>query len=176
MSIERKFFNIEIDGDRNLEVLVVSPGGVATTFLLNYLNGFVSVNDPHDGDGLKHLPGLPLMREGEGVKVLFISGDPNDVYASIKRRGWVEVQGAKLGSLMTVVLRGGFQKYMFIRSVKAQERRWRQCGVRDLLFIDYDEIWENVEKIGKFIGIDDEGFVKNFPPKRPRKSKSINKS
>jgi hypothetical protein len=68
--------------------LVISTGGAGTTFLMKHLARFVPLNDPFDGDRVKHLPRLPTGWL-QDRRILYIYGAPADVYRSIRRRGWV---------------------------------------------------------------------------------------
>ena len=149
----------------SMDVLVVSPGGVGTTFLIRHLSRFARTNLPTDADYLKHLPGPPPMPP----KTIFIRGDGESIYASIKRRGWVARQGAKLGSVGCVYSRGETQKAAFIAAVRAQEQRWRQSE-GEVLFVDYDDIWRRAEDIMTFAGITDPCFITEFPQRQMRLS------
>ena len=121
---------------RNVDLLVVSPGGVATTFMLEYLSRFARTNSPVDDDGLKHLPRPPR----NAPRTIFIYGDLNIAFASLKRRNFEDHQGAKLGSVRCVLERGESQKRTFIRVAEAQYDRWRDWH-GETLFIKYEEIW-----------------------------------
>ena len=153
---------------RNLpELLVCSPGGVATTALMRHLRQYKSINNPGDSDGLKHMPRPP----GDYVKILFVAGDPEAVFVSLKRRGWVQAQSSKLGSLAGVVLRGQAQKIAFKRAVKMQLRRFDvSTKKKEILIVSYDELWERLHEIAEFAGIDDDRFIKDFPPRVRRLS------
>ncbi len=172
-SIIRKIDRFKLDSNCGLDVLVVSPGGVATTFLINYIGIYKNVNNIDDNDGLKHLPRPPINLENINLKVIFITGEPDEVYASIKRRGWLKEQGAKLGSVMSVLLWGRPQKYFFKRAVIAQEKHWRKSNLKGLLILDYNQIWDSIETISQFMGVNTDDFVNNFPSKKPRKSRPL---
>lgn len=148
-----------------LDVLVVSPGGVGTTFLINHLARFAKTNDNADADYLKHLPAPPR----GAPRTIFIRGDEESIYASIKRRRWVGRQGAKLGSLLCVYLRGRAQKAAFIDAVRAQEARWRRSKT-NVLFVHYDDIWRRAEEIMIFAGVTDPRFLSEFPQRQSRLS------
>ena len=86
------YFNIN-----RFDVLVVSPGGVATTTLMEHISKFTKCNDPHDADGFKHLPSVTF-RKARKPKIIFITGCIDDIERSLTRRGWFYHHGALLGN------------------------------------------------------------------------------
>jgi len=48
----------DLDADTTPTTLVISPGGVASSFLIDYLSKFLTLNDIDDRDDIKHLPRL----------------------------------------------------------------------------------------------------------------------
>ena len=148
-----------------LDLLVVSPGGVATTSLIRHLNDYLRVNWSDDSDGLKHLPRPPA----QAPPTLFIHGDPALVRASLSRRGWIDFQAAKLGSPMTVLLHGAARDRAFEGAVARQRRRWEAAP--RVLMLGYDEIWDRSAEIADFAGITDPEFLRRFPPRKPRASR-----
>lgn len=169
LALRRRFLPVARPEQR-LRVLVVSPGGVATTTLIRHLRDFMPVNADDDADGLKHLPRPPGWLD-ERTKVLFVAGDAEVVRRSIGRRGWIAVQGAKLGSVLSVLLPSPLSDVAFERAVRSQARRWRRWGWgrrEQILFLDYDEIWSRVAEIARFLEIGDPGFSEEFPQRRRR--------
>src|SRR5262249_32515883 len=69
--------------EKSKKILIISPGGFATTPLLEYISRHVRTNCSYDTDGLKHLPFPPHWLEKTGQKVLFISGDVESIRRSI---------------------------------------------------------------------------------------------
>jgi len=103
-----------IPGD--LELIIVSPGGVGTTFLIRHLSKFRKTNCPYDSDGLKHRV-VPPKKLGElDVRVIFVDGQNEDIYYSLKRRCWLEMQSAKLGVLKVNFTRDPEEKTYIFRS------------------------------------------------------------
>lgn len=163
--------------DRWPNVLIVSPGGVATTMLIEHIGQFTVTNLPGDSDGLKHLPRPPRWAS-EIEKVIFVYGDRSEVYLSIKRRGWVGKQGAKLGSLLAATFPGAIARLAFITAVGKQIESWNHwCSLHPerRLFLTYDEIWQSCEKIGDFCGIEDKNFVETFPRRENRTISLLNR-
>jgi hypothetical protein len=154
---------------RGLEVLVVSPGGVGTTFLIEHIGRFRVTNNVHDNDGLKHLPTPPReLRYRPDLRVVFLTGDADQIYASLKRRGYIDQQGAKLGSALSVVLRGGLQRITLVRAIRRQYRRWTKRQDNKVLVLKYNDIWERIDDIANFIGVNAGEFRERFPVRRAR--------
>ena len=69
--IKKFFFSIinyfskpkKILNKNDLNLLVISPGGVATTTLIKYLKLYKKVNDENDSDGYKHLSKYPIIEK-----------------------------------------------------------------------------------------------------------------
>ena len=69
---------------QGLNCWVVSPGGVATTSLINYLNKFIKTNSAIDEDLLKHRIRPP--KHTKNIKVIFLKGSSEYVLNSLKNR------------------------------------------------------------------------------------------
>ena len=74
-----------ISKDKNLDLLIFSTGGVATTTLINYLKLYKNFNDENDKDGYKHLNKFPFISK-ENSKFLYINGNYEIFYNSFKSR------------------------------------------------------------------------------------------
>ncbi len=151
-------------------VLVISPGGVGTTFLMHHIRRFKSTNHFGDDDHLKHLPRPPRAFPGNAVAVLFVSGDAGEISKSLERRGYLDHHCCKLGCVAGLLAKGDAKHRHFARAVDAQKRSWSEAGLPHLLFVDYDEIWSRKEEIAAFLEIEDPAFVDEFPERKQRKS------
>lgn len=151
-------------------VLVVSPGGVGTTFLMRHINRFVASNDIDDQDHLKHLPRPPDGLRGKDVAVIFVTGDKKTITASLKRRGFLDYHCCKLGAVRALLAKGETKDRLFVKAVEEQERRWANNGPPRFFLLHHDKIWDNVDKLAEFLKIDDPRFVEEFPPRKARKS------
>jgi hypothetical protein len=162
--------------ERFPDVLVVSPGGVGTTFLMEHLARFADVNDPHDQDRLKHLPGPPPGLAGSRTRVIFVTGQPATIAGSLRRRGWLRQQSAKLGSVGGIVLTGAEAERAFLKAVAEQKRRWTQAGVEHLMMIEYEDIWDRVGDLANFLSISDPAFTAEFPARKERETRKLEPS
>jgi hypothetical protein len=162
--LDHLFYGVETP--RNL---VISTGGAGTTFLIKHLVQFVPVNDPFDGDRVKHLPHLP---EGwlENRRILYVYAAPADVFRSIRRRGWVKMHAGELGCLACQFTWGRLRQRLFERAVHKQIDAFHAYRSENVMLLAYDDIWSRVDEIAAFFGIEDERFKAEFPLRRPRKS------
>ncbi|MCB5200652.1 hypothetical protein LGQ03_15545 [Loktanella sp. TSTF-M6] len=154
---------------RRFDVLVCSPGGVGTTFVMKHLHQFVKTNAAHDQDGLKHPARPPLFLRGR-PRILFIHGDPDVALRSIIRRGFFPYQAAKLGLPACVVLGDTpLGQRFYLRGQARQLARFKRYR-GDVLCVAFDEIWDRLDDIARFAGVDPATFARDFPPRRARAS------
>lgn len=83
-----------------MKVLVVSPGGMGCTFLMERLGlaGFTT-NSPYDTDTLKHRPNPTdqCYTDFAPDRIIYVWNDPLLATLSLARRGWLSIQHHKLG-------------------------------------------------------------------------------
>ena len=161
-----------------LDVLVVSAGGVGTSFLMHFLKHYCWVNCPHDMDGLKHAP-VPPYALFPGLKAIYIVGDPIEATISLFRRGYQHAQARKLippsatelpepESLETLDRYAAFGQDCF--QFEAHYRRWRHRPTAyPILFIKYRSIWKHLDAIFEFLNLP-RHYQSNFPSPKPRHS------
>ena len=161
---------------RELETLVVSHGGVGTTFIMEFIEQFRTVNCPYDRDGLKHLPLQPLSRN-PNLKVLYVFGDPVEAAASLFRRGYQSTQSANLARINFVGPRKITSETTIAQyASKGQDDlhlnqhfdHWLENRLGySTLFIDYRSIWANLETLFDFLEIPSKN-IGSFPAQKPR--------
>jgi hypothetical protein len=156
-----------IRGLDQIDAAVISPGGVGTTMLIDHLGKYLRVNCADDGDHLKHVPRLPR-RIPDGLKVVFVHGDVDEIVASIERRGWVPRHGSKFGSVSSVILTGRMRRDALRRAVKRQIDWFLRLQRPNLLLLRYEELWDRRDEIAEFMGISDTSFSREFPPRKSR--------
>ena len=163
---------VNFDKAAALDVMVISPGGAGTTMLLSELRNVSAVNCISDTDFLKHLPYDRVLcnRLLEKTKVIFLYDDPKRVQLSIERRGWLRIQGSKLGSVLCVLLPEGYQKSIFQKAVERQINGFTSHAHPNLLITNFDTLWGDLDKISLFCDIQNTDFSANFPDRRERKS------
>lgn len=140
---------------------------------MTHVADFVQVNDPDDRDGLKHLPFPPKWLNG-GMHVLFLTGNPSQIVASLERRGYRVRQAAKLGCVAAVLLPGASGRLFLRLAVERQMARWRayaEAHPDRVRVIPFEELWTRKQEIAAFLGIADPAFVESFPERRARESR-----
>lgn len=149
-SIRRR---LRLIGSINLDILVVSPGGVATTSLLEEIAQFcgLAANDPYDRDCLKHQL-KPPKRLSKNTRVLYIFGNPVQVAGSLERRGYLHSQASKLGAIRYFFSGRQGREDAFNRALAHQKRAWTQLGTR-CLAIHGDDMWDELPLIEDFVGL-----------------------
>ncbi|WP_319530962.1 hypothetical protein [uncultured Cohaesibacter sp.] len=155
----------------DLDVLIVSPGGVATSMLMAQVARYKRINDPHDRDGLKHLPRPPRWAPRQKPQTtVFVYGSQEEASASILRRGWLEFQAAKLACPLATISSGKKALQSYKQAIREQRRAWQSEMDKgdDVLCLRYDEIWNRLPEVARHIGIEDPDFVTSFPPRRKR--------
>ena len=146
------------------EIVVISPGGVASTLLMKHLSTYVSVNSAGDRDGLKHLARPP----SNVNKAILITGNAEEVAKSLRKRGYLGIHAAKMGSPLGVLLSGKAQEKHFQRLVRNQRKNFESSGSSTLV-IDYDNIWDSCSTIAEFAEITDAEFCNQFPSRKSRR-------
>lgn len=143
--------------------------------LARHIQIFASSNDPSDKDGLKHLPVPPL----DFHKILFIHGNLRDAATSVVRRGLAERQIAKLGGIAPLLLPKKIRPKLLSRLMSQQVARYEALSRSDpsrVLVIHFDELWDSLHKIAKFLGVSNRRFVSTFPEKRERSGQPSDRS
>ena len=156
-------------GSRRLKnppsVLIVSPGGVASTLVIQQLAPYVDVNSASDRDGLKHLPRRP----NNPVRVLLITGDASAITASLSRRGYLGIHCSKFGNLLGVLAPLRTQEAIFRREIRQQRKSFSRSR-HPTLVIEYDELWDDIGRIASFLSLEDTSFCEDFPAKTKRRN------
>jgi hypothetical protein len=101
------------------DALIMSPGGVATTFLIDHVSQYISINDRNDSDWLKHLPYIP--KSVAGKRVLYIYGNAEQIYQSLKRREYRRIQAAKLGCPTCMLVSGKLHSWLIGNAINSQK-------------------------------------------------------
>ena len=152
------------------KTLIISPGGVGTTFLMEHVKQYRNLNCTGDTDWLKHLPFVPKHWITDPQrKILFVyDKDPNSPYLSLKRRNWLEINNFKIsGRRMHEVDFAEFRKNYLrqLNNFKNISRRYPN----QILLVEYDQLWDCKYEIADFLSVDKE-FGHSFPVRRRRLS------
>tara|TARA_Y100000591_G_C21786185_1_gene673920 strand:+ start:487 stop:1113 length:627 start_codon:yes stop_codon:yes gene_type:complete len=157
------------------DFLVVSPGGCGTVTLIKYLENFGKSNLYFEkkykiyGLGHTYKPSKYLIKNK--IKIIIIKRDFEEIYTSMTSRGFVRNNLNTLGDLIP---------FMYINILKNKKKlkkkyfyylekfyiNWEKYPSESVLTLEYpkffiDQVYQN--KIKKFLNIDSESFLLNFP-------------
>lgn len=167
--------------NKSIEVLVVSSGGVGTTFLMDAIAKHRKINTARKIDGYKHLP-IPPISFNKNLKVVYVFGDPIMASISLFRRKYQHTQsrwvqkyhdpGFIIPQDMTLDEYATNQKDGFL--FKEHFDNWlNKYPMYPTMFIKYEELYQSLDALVSFLDLPP-SFLENFPKKRARKS-SIDK-
>jgi hypothetical protein len=142
-----------------MKLIVTSFGGVGTTYLMRSLEGCISLNDANDKDGLKHTPIPPIAFHN--IKVIYVFGQPDKAVASLFRRNFQTDQYTKLNLLARLKpkpILSSLEDYAVkgVDSLNLEKHydNWRyRFKFYPILFIRYDKIYDEREKILSFLDL-----------------------
>lgn len=163
--------------DQTLDVVVVSPGGVGTTELLNFLNRHCYASDALNHMGIKHLS-APCMSFGGARAALFVGGDPRLSALSVFRRGFHPQLSFFLNHVFLLGNRDTVEEYAALGrdllGINAQAANWttpeRLVGLPyAVAYVDFRDLWESLPRVLSFLGMSPE-LVDDFPAEHPRNS------
>jgi hypothetical protein len=166
----RSLAKLKTGKDRR-DVVVCSPGGVATTALMLHLGSFMEINHPSDSDGLKHLPNPRELRRDQ--KIVFVHGETQEIIESLRRRKYVLSHVLKLGGWrgMLVALRKSHWESFLAVQVENQKRLFLSMPSDQCFSVSYDRLWDSTGELADFLNLPDK-FVADFPERRSRTNKS----
>lgn len=161
---------------RNQQVCVVSSGGVATTFFMEFIGQHIAVNNPYDRDGLKHVACPPIFLGKK--KYIYIYGDPKSILLSLARRGFLDYQIRKNGTFRTFGVIDTVEGYLsqnrdllrLKKSLLAWERLASSNG--NVLVLHFSELWTRMQEWGEFLNLSEQ-VMNTFPAQKVRHSDSI---
>jgi len=163
--------------DKEIEVLIVSAGGVGTTFLMKEINKYKRTNCPDNTDGYKHLT-IPPISKRRNLKVIYVFGDPIMATLSLFRRSYHQTQSIQMQrfyhSDFVIPMEMTLEEYLdkdkdglfFERHLKNWQEKYR---LHPTLFLKYETLFEHLETIASFIQAPNT-FLVNFPEKKERLS------
>lgn len=158
------------------DVFVVSPGGVATTFFMEFLSDHLRINDPYDRDRLKHVACPPLF--SRGMKFIYIYGKPQSIILSLAQRGYLNYQIHKNGKYLFFNKIDSLDDYINTGSdmlrLKASLAAWKRLESKsdNILTLDFEDIWKQKAEWAEFLGLSDE-VMDSFPSRRFRYTDNI---
>ena len=165
-SLFRRFGSYETPS--TLEGLVISPGGVASTSVMEYVQTFVNINDAGDRDGLKHRP-KPPAKQSQSIPVLLITGSAETIIPSLERRGYLPHQAIRLGCWTYFIVPRRFRQAKLSKAIERQKRRWSHHK-GPILLVEFEDLWDHASDIANLFKISDMRFSSEFPKRKGRAS------
>jgi len=165
--LKKRYSRSQINILNNLDVLVVSPGGVGTTALIDHCKNYLTINDRDNLDGLKHKI-KPFKNFKKELKVIYIDGDSLDIYYSLKRRDYFQTQLLNFESLLGVISSRLVGVKKFEKLLKLHKQNWCNMTHENILFLNYENLFESSKKINSFLNIQESHFVETFPKRKKR--------
>ena len=165
--LKKRYSRSQINILNNLDVLVVSPGGVGTTALIDHCKNYLTINDRDNLDGLKHKI-KPFKNFKKELKVIYIDGDSLDIYYSLKRRDYFQTQLLNFESLLGVISSRLVGVKKFEKLLKLQKQNWCNMTHENILFLSYENLFESSKKINSFLNIQESHIVETFPKRKKR--------
>ncbi len=153
--------------DPGLEVLIISPGGVASTMLIEHVGKFKVVNSAGDNDGLKHLLRPP--DQELDIPVLLVTGDTDSIIDSLEHRGYLKANAVKLGSRSFFLVPHFLRRTTMRRAINSQKKNWITSS-NSVLVVEYKGLWDRKKDIALHLGIGNGDFVSTFPTYKNRES------
>lgn len=167
--------------EKEIEVLIVSAGGVGTTFLLKAIGKHKTTNHISNFDGFKHIT-IPPITRNRNLKVIYVFGNPITATMSLFRRNFHHTQSYKMQQYlpqgyrvaMETSLEGyakkGVDGFYFRRHFDNWAERYL---VYPTLFLKYETLFDNVDEIATFLNLPQK-FIADFPAKKTRNSQVDN--
>jgi len=150
------------------DVIIISPGGVASSYLIDYLTSSANLkcNCHNDTDGLKHasFKKIDKINETKCHKMIYLFNDPMLAIDSLYRRSWHVNNMCKLDDPYKIAHQSR-DKAVFIKKVVEQNKDLFGIETqfdfflkdptlnKTVLFIDFDDIISQKQTIANFLNI-----------------------
>lgn len=164
---------------RDINVIVASYGGGATTLVMTFLrkNG-VQTNDPSDRDYCKHLP-VPPCSLNRNVRIIYIVSDPVDAVGSLFRRNyqWRAFRKFTRQWIISPTALESVENYWKhgedILNLRSHYTNWTSVFQRQqTLVVPYERLWDQAGTWLEFVGLPN-SLISSLPEQRPRKTEAL---
>lgn len=161
--------------DKNIEVIIVSAGGVGTTFLMKEIAKYKTTNCSSNSDGIKHSM-IPPISKNKKLKVIYVFGDPIMACISLFRRNYHFTQSKAVQKFQKKKHITPYEKTLneYVQEKKDNflfENHLNNWNTRftfyPTLFVKYETLFNNIDKVSDFLEMPEE-FRNNFPEKKKR--------
>ena len=157
------------------DFLVVSAGGCGSVNLIRYLENFGKSNlyfeKKYKIFGLGHIYKPSNFLFKNKVKIIIIKRDFEEIYNSMKTRGFIRNALNIFGDTLPFVYMNIFKskkklKKKYLSYLKKFYLNWKKYPKELTLELNYPQLYENLdsrEKIKNFLSIKNDTFLNNFP-------------
>ena len=104
------------------------------------------------------------------MKIIYIFGNYKSIYKSLKRREYFQTQMLHFESILGTLSSKLISLNYFKKLVIAHKKNWMEADNIEILFIDYEDLFESKIEIKKFLNISEKDFLVNFPIRKTRLS------
>ena len=180
--IQVNFFNLKEIPD----FLVVSPGGCGSVNLIKYLENFGKSNlyfeKKYNIFGLGHIYKPSNFLFKNKIKIIIIKRDFEEIYRSMKSRGFIRNALNMLGDTLPFVYMNILKdkkklKKKYLIYLKKFYSNWNNYDKSLILEVNYPQLYTDLDfrkNLKKFLSIKNDNFLKNFPIfKRYEKGKNF---
>lgn len=163
---------------KKIEVLIVSAGGVGTTFLMKEIGKYKHINNFSNKDGFKHIT-IPPISFNKHLKVIYVFGSPTEACMSLFRRNFHHTQSYKMQQYLPeedkVEMDTTLEEYAARKKdaffFERHFEHWSdKYMVYPTLFVKYETLFEHLEEIADFLELPQQ-FAQDFPVKKERQSR-----
>lgn len=157
------------------DCVIVSPGGCGSVSLIKYLEKYCKSNlyfeKKYDISVVAHLYKPPHSFFKENIKVIILKRSLNEIYVSMKSRGFLRNALVTYGDLIPYLYTNIFKdknklKKRFIDHLKFFYSNWSKYPKNLKLEINYKDLYskKNIQKkIASFLEINNKDFLHKFP-------------
>lgn len=158
-----------------VDTLVVSSGGVGTSFLMRFLSRFRKLNGLHNEEGTKHAFNHPI--GWQKCKCVYIFGSPVDAALSLFRRAYHSAHSRRIVEELGVPIEPIAQETTLAQYCEQQVDRfffghhfhsWIESPPPyPLLMLRYEAIWDHLNDLADFLELPRQA-LDEFPKRRAR--------
>jgi len=155
--------------------IITSPGGCGSISLMKYLENYGKTNlyfsKKYKIFGLGHIykPSSFLIKKN--IKIIIIKRDYEEIYNSLKSRGFLRNSLSMLGDPFPFIYLNIFKnekkyKKRYMRYLKNFFLNWKKYNKKNIFELEYPKFFLDFncqKKLKSFLNIKDQNFLKNFP-------------
>ena len=174
-SIKNKIRNNNLKLPFRVNGYVISPGGCGTVTLKNFLENYTISNNHIEKEyrifNSSHIIKPPKSFKKDKIKVIIIKRDLDDIYQSLKKRGFLRNSLIHYGDIFPYMYINIFQneelfKKKFLKYLRLFYSNWENYPPELKIVFEYEDLYTNklnINILEKFLNINDLSFRNKFP-------------